>query len=305
MPGRELARAVYSWASGVAALRRPLDAIRTHPRVRAFARRHVEVLLARGTTWANLDGALRLLAEDPRQRVVFGPWRGDLATELLYWAPFVCWAQQRFSLDPSRVAVVSRDGAGTWYGRTSHLRADAQDFDELVRGAAVFPSEPFLALLELYRSGSAPPRPLLKRLRHARLQPPHAATGGGPSARYVAVELSPSAAFPASAANRRLSESVIAALSASGPIVSLDPERPPDEQHALLAGAAGLVASYSGLALLGALSGVPTVALTSDDGEVVQPDLDLALRVTSALGASLSVVGAAEFEALRDAIGGR
>ena len=84
--------------------------------MRAFARRHVEVLLARGTTWANVDGALRLLAEDPRRQIVFGPWEGDALTELLYWAPFVRWAQEHFSLDPARLAVVSTSGAGHCYG---------------------------------------------------------------------------------------------------------------------------------------------------------------------------------------------
>jgi len=121
---RRLARALYSRASGNQALRGPLDAIRTHPRVRAFARRHLDVLLARGTTWANVDGALRLLAEDPSGRIVFGPWQGDVATELLYWAPFVRWAQEHFALDPARIAVVSTSGAGHWYGDACGAYAD-------------------------------------------------------------------------------------------------------------------------------------------------------------------------------------
>ena len=118
MPTGRFIRAVYSRAAGSQALRRPLGAVRSHPRVRAFARRHVDMLLASGTTWANVDGALRLLAEDRRQQLVFGPWRGDATTELLYWAPFVGWAQEHFGLTPA---------------------ADRS-------GAAVFPSEPVVAL---------------------------------------------------------------------------------------------------------------------------------------------------------------
>ena len=95
---KRLARSVYSRAAGSSALRRPFDAIRAHPRVRALARRHVHVLLGPGTTWANVDSALRLLGEDGSRPVVFGPWAGDELTEALYWEPFVRWAQAHFSL---------------------------------------------------------------------------------------------------------------------------------------------------------------------------------------------------------------
>ena len=136
-----LLRALYTRAAGT----KPVSAIRTHPRVRAFARRHVGVLLGRGRTWANVDGALRLLSEDRHQHVVFGPWRGDPLLELLYWDPFVRWAQQHFSFAPDRVGTTPTPGA------------------------AVFPPEPVMALVEEYRQGTAAPRPLLKRMRHVRL----------------------------------------------------------------------------------------------------------------------------------------
>jgi hypothetical protein len=214
---KRLARAVYSRASENRALRRPLDAIRSHPRVRAFARRHVQVLLSPGTSWANVDGALRLLAEDPSRRVAFGPWEGDALTELLYWDPFVCWAQEHFGLTPAA------DGAA-------------------------FPSTPVRALVEQYRSGNAAPRPLLKRARYDRL-----------------------------------------------------PTQPPDVQRSVAAGAAGLVAPWSRLALLGVLSGVPTIAIRPADG-AVEPDLDLAQRVAAELGTSLTVVDAAALERLEHAL---
>jgi len=113
-----------------------LGALRKHPRVRALARRHVGALLARARTWANVDSALRLLAEDRNRPVAFGAC-GDELLDLLYWQPFVRWAQQTFGFAP--------DGA---------------------REPVTVPPEPVLALVDEYRSGEAAPRPLLKRTRH-------------------------------------------------------------------------------------------------------------------------------------------
>jgi hypothetical protein len=114
--------------------------------VRALARRHVRVLLARAHTWANVDSALRLLAEDHRQPVAFGRC-ADPLLDLLYWQPFVRWAQSSFVFAP--------EGTG-----------------ESVR----FPPEPVLALVEGYRRGHEAPRPVLKRTRYARSDE-HAAGG--------------------------------------------------------------------------------------------------------------------------------
>jgi hypothetical protein len=298
---RRLARALYARASDSRALRRPLDAIRTHPRVRAFARRHLDVLLARGTTWANVDGALRLLAEDSHGRIVFGPWQGDVATELLYWAPFVRWAQEHFALDPARVAVVSTSGAAHWYGDACGAYADTI---EAFPGAAVFRPEPVLALVADYRNGTAAPRPLLKRARHLRLRPPGDPPRDGLPDAYVAVALAPSAAFPGSEQNRKAAEDLIRRLSAAGPVLSVDETETLPTQHSILAGATGLVAAYSGRALLGALSGVPVVALRSPDGHLVEPDIDLALRVVSELGGCLTVLDVSDLASLASVLGG-
>ena len=118
--------------------------IRRHPRVRALARRHVGLLLRRAKSWANVDSALRLLAEDSRRSVAFGRCTDPLL-DLLYWQPFVRWAETHFGFAP----------AGE---------------------PAKIPPEPVLALVEEYRSGEAPPRPLLKRARYDRLEE---RSGGG------------------------------------------------------------------------------------------------------------------------------
>jgi hypothetical protein len=248
-------RAVYSRVAGSRALRRPLGAVRSNPRVRAFARRHVEVLLAPGTTWANVDGALRLLSEDSQQQIVFGPWRGDATTELLYWAPFVGWAQEHFGFTPA---------------------ADRS-------GAAVFPSEPVVALVEQYRSGAAPPRPLLKRARYERLARPKA-PGGVPD-RYIAV-------------------GVGSPVRIADPVVAIDAAQSPETQHAVIAGATGLVAPWSHLVLLGVLSGIPTVAVRSAGDGALEPDLDLAARIAGELGVPLTVLDDVQLETLASALGG-
>jgi hypothetical protein len=47
--------------------------------------------------------------------IVAGPWLGEVGFELLYWAPFLAWFQQRFAVEPSRLIVISRGGTGRWY----------------------------------------------------------------------------------------------------------------------------------------------------------------------------------------------
>jgi len=113
-----------------------LGALRKHPGIRALARRRVGMLFSRARTWANVDSALRLLAEDRKRPVAFGACEDELL-DLLYWQPFVRWAQATFGFAP--------EGA---------------------HEPATIPPEPVLALVEEYRSGEAAPRPLLKRTRH-------------------------------------------------------------------------------------------------------------------------------------------
>src|SRR5439155_14374292 len=223
---------------------------------------------------------------------------------LLYWAPFVRWAQAHFSLDPARITVVSSEGAEHWYAGACGAYLDSEaGLGEGCSDAAVFPPEPVLRLIEQYRSGAAAPRPLLKRARHVLLTPPDAASAGGLPEPYVALALEPSVAFPASQANRDAARELTRSLSASGAVASLEQGDNLRGRHALLGRAIGLVAAWSGAALLGVLSGVPTIALTSSDGTVCEPDLDLALRVAGELGSSLTFLDAAELGALAAALG--
>jgi hypothetical protein len=47
--------------------------------------------------------------------IIVGPWLSETGFELLYWIPFVAWARAYGNFDPSRLVVVSRGGAASWY----------------------------------------------------------------------------------------------------------------------------------------------------------------------------------------------
>jgi hypothetical protein len=50
---------------------------------------------------------------------------------------------------------------------------------------------------------------------------------------------------------------------------------------------------------------VPTIALRSDDGQVCEPDLDLAARVAAKLGVSLTLLDAGQVPRLAEALWNR
>ncbi len=54
-----------------------------------------------------------------RAPIVVGPWTGEVGFELLYWIPFLQWAQHAFQFDPERLIVLSRGGVRSWYGHVS------------------------------------------------------------------------------------------------------------------------------------------------------------------------------------------
>ena len=74
-------------------------------------------------------------------------------------------------------------------------------------------------------------------------------------------------------------------------------------QRAEAADGAGVV-PWSADAVRNLLAGAPTIALLPDDG-AVEPDLDLALRVATELGGSLTILSNKHFTALLQALGHR
>jgi hypothetical protein len=59
--------------------------------------------------------------------VVVGPWLSEAGFELLYWIPFVRWAQRYGNLRASRIVAVSRGGAGLWYEGLADRYVDVFD----------------------------------------------------------------------------------------------------------------------------------------------------------------------------------
>src|SRR5262245_18540027 len=50
-----------------------------------------------------------------RDRIVVGPWLGEVGFELLYWVPFLRWFAATFGVAPERLLIVSRGGTASWY----------------------------------------------------------------------------------------------------------------------------------------------------------------------------------------------
>lgn len=48
--------------------------------------------------------------------ILIGPFRSELGFEVLYWLPLIQAWRHRYQIDPQRLIVVSRGGAGAWYG---------------------------------------------------------------------------------------------------------------------------------------------------------------------------------------------
>jgi hypothetical protein len=322
-------RAAYTRASRIDAVSRALDVVRRRSFVRRLARRNIAVLLSSGSTWVNVDGAMRLVAEDD-QPVVFGPWRGDAVTELLYWIPFLRWAHVHFALDPARCVALSRGGVGHWYAEVCDRyvelldHVDESHLDEVgpsvvrtipgLEGATVFPPDAVLDLVAGYREGAIGSRPFLKRTRHTLLPAPDDPAAEGLPEGYVAIALG-----PAAAGTDRLPR-LVAGLAASASVVSLDgadwpggvhtplrgvpASRRLQAQHAVIARSQGLIAAFSELVPLGMLTGVPVIALHAASAPIQIADLDMALLVGSESGGSLNVLDLADLDSLYEVLGG-
>jgi hypothetical protein len=61
--------------------------------------------------------------------VVAGPWLGSEVEELLYWIPFLRWAQTATFGLRDRLTVVARASSAAWYEGIGSTDADAADFE--------------------------------------------------------------------------------------------------------------------------------------------------------------------------------
>jgi hypothetical protein len=195
------------------------------------------------------------------QPIVIGPWTGEIGFELLYWAPFVRWAVEKFNLPSERLVIVSRGGVTSWYGLPNSRYVDVfsvatpdefrsrtettkkqrtvtafdRDIARRVRtalgGGAVQLLHPALmyALFMPFWKDQAPVRRVFDHVRYRRIEPPRPIGLPALPAKYVAVRFYFSNCFPDTADNRAFVARVIEALSEHHDVVMLNPGFRPDD----------------------------------------------------------------------------
>jgi len=207
--------------------------------------------------------ALRRLRELSRRKgpVLVGPWTGEVGFELLYWAPFVRWALQEFSIDASRVTLLSRGGTEAWYGidgaryldvfelctpdtfREQTVGAQKQRtlrlFDRQLirrawremdsRGALLHPAMMY-ALYTPYWSQETSSRWVHQLAEYRPIVPPVIPELKLPS-EYVAARFYFSKCFPDTPANRQVVDSLIRSITAETDVVLLTPRMRVDDHH--------------------------------------------------------------------------
>jgi len=195
------------------------------------------------------------------QPIIIGPWTGEIGFELLYWAPFVRWAVEKFDLPPERLVVVSRGGTASWYDLTNSRYLDVfsvatpEEFrarteaTKKQRGVSAFDRDvirrvraalgggttqllhPALmyALFMPFWKDRAPLSRVLDHVRYRRIVPPQPAALPPLPARYVAVRFYFSNCFPDTADNRAFVSRVIETLAEHHDVVMLNPGFRPDD----------------------------------------------------------------------------
>lgn len=82
--------------------------------------------------WGELRAEIQL--EEQMERLadaglplVVGPWMSEVGYEALYWVPFVRWFASAYHIKPENLLVLSRGGAGAWYGDITPNRIEVFD----------------------------------------------------------------------------------------------------------------------------------------------------------------------------------
>jgi hypothetical protein len=216
----------------------------------------------RQVVWAKHEREVLSAIEQGRKLLV-GPFLGEVGFELLYWIPVL--RRLLAGVDPERVTVLTRGGAGTWYRDFAATSVDALELvpaegylEEVVarrkregNTKQFFPDrlDRQLTRLALERVGDAAvvhPLLMYSRMRFVLegLQPPAAATGIGEYGRlpvderelpvpadYVAVKLYFSDSFPDDAAARELAARILGELADRTDVVVLTSGRQLDEHQ--------------------------------------------------------------------------
>jgi len=192
--------------------------------------------------------------------IIVGPWLSEVGYEVLYWVPFVRWVQSQFRIDPSRLVVVTRGGAASWYTdittnavelfdlmspddyATGNARRSAADRGTLKqfgvspmdrgivadverrmgvsRTTMLHPSLMY-RLFHQFWLGHRPPSFLEKRTRYGLIAPPDVALPPLP-AEFVAVKFYTAASLPPTEPVRHALQTIVLTIAEQTPVVMLD-----------------------------------------------------------------------------------
>ncbi len=192
--------------------------------------------------------------------IIVGPWLSEVGYEVLYWAPFVRWVQSQFGIPPSRLVVVTRGGAASWYAdittnavelfdlmspddyaarnaqRSAGDRGTLKQFgvSPMDRGivadverrigarrANVLHPSLMYQLFHQFWLGHRPPSFLEKRTRYRLISSPEVALPPLPKA-FVAVKFYTAASLPPTEPVRRALQSIVLGIAERTPVVMLD-----------------------------------------------------------------------------------
>ena len=230
------------------AVRRP---IRVASRRRAHLAEHFEF----HRTEFRIENELERIAAGDRP-IVLGPWLSEVGFETLYWVPFLHWFKTAFRIDPDRLVVVSRGGAGCWYeglgsryveiwddldpeefarrnaerGVTKQYELSELDRDVLASVARRIGTSDFSVLhpglmyrlFTLYWSGQRAMGFLDAHVRFTRVSAPQVIDRALLPAEYVAVKFYAARSMPDTPDTRARLRSIVSGLAEHTPVVLLD-----------------------------------------------------------------------------------
>jgi hypothetical protein len=223
--------------------------------------------------------ARRLGSEQTAAPIVAGPWLADEVGELLYWIPFLRWAQVASFQFRERLVVVTRESSAAWYRGIGSRLVAPDEVGLLGEDVRLMPAE----LVEERRSDLAARHPGERFLR--RMLEFEAPALDQPPADLDLPDDFVAVGFDHAAGGDGVAAPAVARLAAEGPIVLLNPAGPPDDgaivvrggrdvEFTVLARARGFVGGWCPAAVVAALLGRPAVAF--DAGTASRDDLRLA-----------------------------
>ncbi|HEY7603061.1 MAG TPA: hypothetical protein VH760_02280 [Gaiellaceae bacterium] len=255
-----------------------------------------------------------LLDESPDAPVVAGPWTGDEIGELLYWIPFLAWAEAATSGLRERLVVVARGEAAPWYAGLGSRLVTSEQGVALADTAGIWPATLPPAMIGELRETLAVEHPGFQRrlLGFARVPVPEPPEGPELPTSFVAAAFGPEDGEAALGVLHAIVEQwPVVVLGAGNRIraelgedarVTIVDAIDRGVETAVVARARALVGSYGVLPYLASLLGRPAVALLADPARAAPGDLRLAadflsvppygpLRVVKTGGEATSAAG--------------